>query len=68
MKLEGILSKLVHILNLNEDPMLSEKIKINLEKKTVIVTRTFLKNEPNTVHQIVLKGVNIFDNHALICY
>ena len=48
--------------------MLSEKIKINLEKKTVIVTRTFLKNEPNTVHQIVLKGVNIFDNHALICY
>ena len=30
--------------------MLSEKIKINLEKKTVIISRSFLKDEPNTVH------------------
>lgn len=29
------------MLNLNEDPMLSEKIKINLEKKNVKITRTY---------------------------
>lgn len=37
------------MLNLNEDPMLSEKIKINLEKKSVRITRS-VQDESNLVH------------------
>lgn len=57
-------SKVVHIVNLNEDPQLSRKLIYNMEKiKALKVGRQ--KSDEN---RIVLNGVNIKKEHCIIQY
>ena len=53
-----------HILNLNEDPLLSEKIKYNLTQHPVYEIGRSIKNEKTKKYKIVLNGVGILYDHA----
>lgn len=60
-------SKVIHIANLNEDPILSKKIAFNLEKQNVVkVGRE--KWDESLKNNIVINGVGIHEDHALVVY
>ena len=58
-----------HILNLNEDPLLSEKIKYNLTQHPVYEIGRSMKNgKKKNRYKIVLNGVGILFEHAKLIY
>lgn len=57
--------RLIHVTNLNEDPMLSQKIKLDLESlKEVFIGRQTETQTP--VNFIVINGVGIQTEHAMV--
>ena len=60
------------MVNLNEDPMLSKKVYYNFEQYPIITVGRNKNQESeglfSNIRHIILKGLNILDLHAKLCY